>query len=255
MAKVKLIDVSKCIGCRGCQSACKNWNQLPAVETKFTGTYENPPDLSLETWCRIKFNEYDEDSVKWYFSKYQCMHCSDPACKTICPVNAISITSLGTVNVDYDTCIGCGACQSACPFDVPRIDTKMMKCTQCFDRVSNGQIPACAKTCPTGAVTFGEKEDKITEAEERVNTLKDMGFSNAQVYGKDELGGLGVIYALADAPEKYGLPADPQVSLSTYFWNVALAPVKTLAALGLTIGFMGEFMKKKASGKNEENIS
>ncbi|MDO9573475.1 MAG: 4Fe-4S dicluster domain-containing protein [Candidatus Contubernalis sp.] len=253
MAKVKLIDTTKCIGCKGCQTACKNWNQLPAQETTFVGSYENPADLDANTWCRVKFNEYDEGGMKWYFNKFQCMHCSDPACATICPVSAISKTSSGSVKVDTDTCIGCGACVGACPFNVPRVDVKMFKCTQCFDRTGNNLTPACAKTCPTGAISYGDRDAKITEAEDRISAISGK-YPNAQIYGKDELGGLGTVYVLADDPEKYGLPADPQVSLSTYFWNVALAPVKTLAAVGLTVGFMHKFVEKKAAEMKEDNV-
>ena len=251
MAKVKLIDVTKCIACKGCQTACKNWNQLPSQETTFTGSYENPADFDANTWCRVKFNEHDEDGIKWYFSKFQCMHCSDPACKTICPVSAISKTSNGSVRVDIETCIGCGACIGACPFDVPRLDGgKMYKCTQCFDRTGNQLTPACAKTCPTGAVSFGDKDAKISEAKDRVEFIKGK-HPNAQVYGIDELGGLGTIYVLPDAPDKCGLPADPQVSLSTYFMYAALAPIKTLAAVGLTVGFMHKFLENKAAAQKE----
>ncbi len=250
--KVKLIDVSKCMACRGCQSACKNWNQLPAEETMFVGTYENPADLSGITWCRVKYNEHVEgDEVRWYFAKYQCMHCTEAACMNICPANAISRTSLGTVKVDADVCVGCGLCKTACPFEVPRIDGTMKKCTRCFDRVSNGMTPACTKACPTGAITYGDLDDKISEAEARVGALKDKGFANAQVFGKDELGGLGVIYVLADAPERYGLPANPEVSFTTYFWNVALGPVKALATVGITMSFMNSFIQKKVQQQEE----
>lgn len=253
MAKVKLIDTTKCIACKGCQTACKNWNQLPAQETTFVGSYENPADLDPNTFCRVKFNEYDEGgAIKWYFAKFQCMHCSEPACMGVCPAKAISKTSLGSVKVDQETCIACGLCVTACPFEVPRVGTKMYKCTQCFDRAGNQLTPACAKTCPTGAVSFGDQSAKISEAEDRVAAIKDK-YPNAQIYGKEELGGLGTIYVLKDAPDKYGLPADPQVSLSTYFWNVALAPVKTLAAVGLTVGFMHKFVESKAAEK-EDNI-
>lgn len=249
--KVKMIDVSKCMACRGCQAACKNWNQLPAEETEFVGTYENPADLSDITWCRVKFNDSEEG--RWFFAKYQCMHCTDAACMNVCPAKAISRTSMGTVKVG-DECIACGLCATVCPFEVPRIGAKMMKCTQCFDRVSNNMIPACAKACPTGAITFGDLDDKISEAEARVGVLKDNGFANAQVYGKDECGGLGVIYVLADTPDKYGLPVDPEVSLTTYFWNVALGPVKALAAVGITMGFMTDFIKNKAAQMEKDNV-
>ena len=250
MAKVKLIDVTKCCACKGCQTACKNWNQLPAQETTFVGSMENPADFDANTWCRVMFNEHDGDTVKWYFSKFQCMHCSEPACKDVCPVSAISKTSLGSVKVDQETCIACGLCVPACPFDVPRIGDKMYKCTQCFDRAGNQLKPACATTCPTGAVSFGDKDAKISEANDRVAAISGK-HPNAQVYGVDELGGLGTIYVLPDAPDKCGLPVDPQVSLSKYFWQAAMSPFKTLAAVGLTVGFMHKFLENKAAEQKE----
>jgi len=252
--KVRLIDVSKCIGCKGCQVSCKNWNQLPAVQAEFTGSIENPPDLFPETWSRVRFNEHaDNGGVKWYFAFYSCMHCSEPACMNICPVKAISKDALGAVKVNREVCIGCGACKGVCPFNVPRISDKMYKCSFCSDRISNGMVTACAKACPTGAISFGDAEEKIAEAEARVAELKNMGYANARVYGKDELGGLGVVYVLADTPDKYGLPADPKVSLAnTYFWKVALGPVRTMAAIGLAAGVVSSWLKTRQNQIEKE---
>ena len=250
--KVKLVDITKCCACKGCQTACKNWNQLPGVETEFVGSYENPADFCVDTWCRVKFNEYDEDGIKWYFTKYQCMHCTDAGCIAVCPVNSLVKTEMETVKNIYDECIACGACVPACPFDVPRGGDVMMKCTLCFDRIGHGMTPACARTCPTGAVSFGDLDDKIAEAEDRLGELQERGHPNPQIYGKDELDGLGVIYVLPDDPDKCGLPAEPEISATTYFWNIALKPVKTLAAVGISIGFMNNFIKKKAEEKTKQ---
>lgn len=272
--KARMIDVSKCIGCRACQVACKHWNQLPAAQTEFTGSYENPPDLLPETWSRIMFREHENgDEVKWHFCFNSCMHCEDPACLPVCPVDAIFKTELASVNIDQETCIACGLCVTACPFDIPRIAGPLAevndvefeqpeeaiqvgmknaswKCTFCYDRISNGLSTACAKACPTGTITFGDQEEKLQEAENRVADLQDLGYGNPQIYGKEEVGGTHVYYVLEDDPDTYGLPADPQVSLTTYFWNVALRPVKTLAAIGLAVGFMNNFINKKAEEKN-----
>lgn len=252
--KIRLIDVTKCVGCKGCQVACKQWNQLPAVQTEFTGSYENPADLYPETWSRVKFNEHsDNGEVKWYFAFYSCMHCTEAACLEICPVKAISRTGFGSVKVDQETCVGCGACRGVCPFDVPRIGSVMWKCTFCFDRIGNELIPACSKACPTGAITFGELEDKIAEAEARVANLQAMGYGNAQIYGKEELGGLGVIYVLGDNPEKYGLPAEPKVAATNYYlWKVALGPVRTLATIGLVAGALSSWFKMRKEEVRKE---
>ncbi len=249
--KVRLIDTTKCMGCKGCQVACKQWNQLPATETTFTGSYENPADFAPETWGRVKFNEYESGGkVKWNMNFSSCMHCSDPACANICPVNAIHKMDNNAVLIDKDTCIGCGLCKTACPFDIPRIGNltgkpASWKCTFCFDRITNGKGTACATACPTGAISYGDESAKIAEAEARVAELKKRGVAGAQLYGKEELGGLGVIYVLADTPDKYKLPVNPEVALSTYVWNVALKPVKFLAAVGLTFGLIGKIAEKK----------
>jgi len=263
---VRVIDTTKCIGCRSCQVACKNWNQLPATETAFSGSYENPSDLSPETWSRVKFNEHlNNGEVNWYFSFYSCMHCMDPVCVKICPYDAISKSSLGPVIVDKELCTGCGTCAAACPYQVPRIGGgKMWKCTFCFERISNGMEPACAKACPTGTISFGKASEKIAEAEARVASLREKGYDNAQIYGQEELGGLSVIYILADTPDKYGLPIDPEFSLATtYLWKAALAPLKALATIGLAAGTLSSWLKlrkdeviqEKEEEKKEKSIT
>lgn len=247
MAKAKLIDVTKCSACRGCQTACKNWNQLPAAETEFTGSYENPPSTLPQTWTKVNFNEVaDNGEVKWRFAKIQCMHCGEPACMEICPAEAISKTALGSVVVDHEKCIGCGACEGACPFGIPKVDQVagvMKKCTLCSDRVSNDLLPACVKACPTGALDFGDREEMLAKAEERVAELQEKGVSKARVYGAEEMGGLGVIYVLADDPSAYGLPEDPSVAASFYLWKYALAPVRMLATVGMAAGMLSGLVK------------
>ncbi len=256
MAKVaRLIDVTKCMACKGCQVACKQWNQLPATETEFTGSYENPADLAPETWSRVKFNEHEDgDGVKWYFNFFSCMHCANPACKDICPVDAIVKKENGAVRIDKEMCIACGACRGACPFEIPRIDDAAYKCTFCTERLANNMETACATACCTGAITVGDRDEKLEEAKARVEALQDRGFNNAQIYGEEELGGLNVIYVLADSPELYGLPEDPQVSFSAYLWKVAMGPVKTVAAIGLAAGALSSWftMRKTEVEKEKE---
>lgn len=261
--KVRIIDTSKCIGCRSCQVACKNWNQLPAMQTAFTGSYENPSDLSPDTWSRVRFNEHlnDDGGVKWLFAFCSCMHCIEPVCTNICPYSAIHKSELGPVIVDHNLCVGCGACAAACPYQVPKIGGgKSWKCTFCFERISNGLETACAKACPTGAISFGDATEKIAEAEARVAVLRERGYDKARLYGKDELGGLSVIYILTDTPDKYGLPADPEFSqASAYLWKVALAPVKALATIGVAAGSLSSWLRlrreKVAAEKEEEKMA
>ncbi len=252
--KARLIDTTKCMGCKGCQVACKQWNQLPAVQTEFVGSYENPADMDPNTWGRVKFNEYENgDSINWYMNFFSCMHCTDAGCLNICPVDAIVRMENGAVRIDQETCIACGACRGACPFEIPRISDAAYKCTFCTDRQGQNMAPACASACPTGAITFGDREDKLAEAEARVSDLQARGKTNAQVYGKDELDGLMLIYVLADSPDKYGLPVDPQVSFSTYLWKLAMRPVRTVATVGLAVGALSSwFTLRKAEVEKEK---
>ena len=259
MAKtICLIDASKCIGCRGCQAACKQWNQLPAEETSFTGSYENPPRLSSSTWMTIKFREHENEAggVDWLMTKQGCMHCADAACVLACPAGAIYRTEYHTVKVDEVKCIGCNYCAGVCPFVVigfDRLSNKARKCTFCLDRLQAGLKPACATTCPTGSITFGESRELIARATRREAELKAAGKTNATVYGLDEVGGTGMLYVLADKPEKYGFPADPQVPIQTRLWNTLYAPFRVFVVIAVAVGLWSNRMhsKKVEEGKSK----
>ena len=161
----KLIDVSRCIGCKACQSACMEWNNLRGEVGQFEGTYDNPPDLDPNTWTLMRFTEYEnpKGDLEWLIRKDGCMHCEDPGCLKACPApGAIVQYANGIVDFISENCIGCGYCVKGCPFNIPRIspvDHKSYKCTLCSDRVAVGLEPACVKACPTGAIMFGSKTD------------------------------------------------------------------------------------------------
>ncbi len=212
--KATLIDVSKCIACRGCQVACKQWNQLPAVATENQGTYENPPDLSGKTLTRVIFQEMViGGEFKWLFRKQQCMHCTEAACVEFCPVDAAYKNEFGFTEFDTEKCIGCGTCTKVCPFGLPRVDydiKKAKKCWFCMDRVANDLKPACSKTCPTGALKFGDLDELLDYAYQVIESSAEKLY----LYGETELGGLHVLYLLEEAPEVYGLPKSPQVPSS-----------------------------------------
>ena len=167
----KLIDESKCIGCKACQVACMNWNDLRDDVGTNIGVYDNPADLSPSSWTLMRFFEVEveKDKLEWLIRKDGCMHCADPGCLKACPSpGAIVKYSNGIVDFISENCIGCGYCISGCPFNVPRIskaDNKAYKCSLCSDRVAVGQAPACVKTCPTGAISFGSKDDMSIYAE------------------------------------------------------------------------------------------
>ncbi|HET7775088.1 MAG TPA: formate dehydrogenase subunit beta [Azospira sp.] len=240
----KLIDTTKCIGCKACQVACMEWNDLrDDVGTNF-GSYQNPADLSDRSWTLMRFTEYEnpKGDLEWLIRKDGCMHCADPGCLKACPSpGAIIQYKNGIVDFHQENCIGCGYCVSGCPFNVPRIsekDNKAYKCNLCSDRVAVGQEPACVKTCPTGAIQFGSKEDMKEVAEKRVTDLKSRGYDNAGLYDPEGVGGTHVMYVLhhADKPELYSnLPKDPAISTTVRLWKGLLKPVATLgiAAAGL----------------------
>ncbi|MDD2421451.1 MAG: 4Fe-4S dicluster domain-containing protein [Heliobacteriaceae bacterium] len=235
MAQVaKLIDVTKCTACRGCQVACKQWNELPVEappkEMAFTGTLQSHPDLAPNTFTIIQFFEEKDDTntVKYRFRKTGCMHCTDAACILVCEKKALTKLENGIVYRDKDKCIGCGYCAQNCPFQVPKVNPKTekaTKCTLCGDRIANKMKPACVTTCITGALDFGPRDEMLKKAKKRVETLQKQGVANANIYGEKELGGTNVIYVLADKPEAYGLPADPQIPLTATLWQQYGKPI------------------------------
>lgn len=234
----KLIDVSKCIGCKACQVACMEWNDLRDEVGSCVGSYDNPPDLSDQSWTVMKFREYEDEKGKleWLIRKEGCMHCADPGCLKACPSpGAIIQYANGIVDFQEENCIGCGYCVTGCPFDVPRIsktDHKAYKCTLCSDRVAVGQEPACVKTCPTGAITFGSKQAMTEHAAGRVEDLKSRGYENAGLYDPQGVGGTHVMYVLqhVDKPELYAdLPKDPRISPMVEVWKGVAKPLGVLA--------------------------
>ncbi|MGV4855951.1 formate dehydrogenase subunit beta [Acetobacter tropicalis] len=252
----KLIDVSLCTGCKGCQVACSEWNDLRDEVGHNVGVYDNPADLAPETWTVIRFDEVEDESGKleWLLRKEGCMHCAEPGCLKACPSpGAIVQFANGIVDFQSDQCIGCGYCVAGCPFDVPRIskkDNKAYKCTLCADRVAVGQEPACVKTCPTGAIAFGSKADMKQLAANRIDELKSRGHEGAGLYDPAGVGGTHVMYVLthADTPEIYHrLPKDPYISPVVRGWKEWLKPV---GALGFIVTLAASFAHYVGVGPN-----
>ena len=251
----KLIDISKCIGCKACQSACMEWNDLRDAVGENTGSYENPQNLTESSWTVMRFFETEpQGHLEWLIRKDGCLHCADPGCLKACPApGAIVQYANGIVDFHQENCIGCGYCVAGCPFDIPRIakkDSKAYKCTLCSDRVAVGLEPACIKTCPTGALVFGTKEDMIAHGNGRIADLKERGFQNAGLYDPAGVGGTHVMYVLqhADQPDLYGLPKDPKISPLVSLWKGISKPI-ALAALGLAA--LGAFFHHIRVGPNE----
>jgi formate dehydrogenase iron-sulfur subunit len=221
-------DTTLCIGCKACEVACKEWNELPADGYGFTGmSYDNTSELSGGTWRHVAFVEqFDNDRSRWLMESDVCKHCTHAGCLDVCPTGAIFRSEFGTVVIQDDVCNGCGYCVVACPFGVigERMELQpqdrqvhgrgtMGKCTLCYDRLKVGEQPACAKACPTESIQFGNLEEMREHAHRRLEHVST-AFEGAQLYLDDErdgVGGGGSIFLLLDRPEVYGLPPNPVV--------------------------------------------
>ena len=227
-------DTTLCIGCKACEVACKEWNNLPADNIGLTGqSYDNTGALSANTWRHVAFvekgggcggggvrgNEQAAFQSGWLMMSDVCKHCHNAPCLEACPTGSLFRTEFDTVVVQQDICNGCGYCVPACPFGVPELsmfDGKAHKCTLCYDRLKGGLEPACAKACPTDSIQFGELGDLQRRAAERVGHLHDLGVAGAYLYGAPggpgatgDLGHLNAFFLLTDRPETYNLPEAP----------------------------------------------
>jgi len=263
---VKLIDTTTCIGCKACEVACQEWNDLLGIDgmvepaPAHLGAYQTQPDLSANFWNLIRFNEHVEkqadgsETIHWLMAKDQCMHCADPGCLKACPSpGAIVQYANGVVDFQQENCIGCEYCVTGCPFDIPRLNSrtkKVYKCTLCSDRLSYGLEPACIKACPTGCLQFGTKEQLVQIARHRVDQLKANGQEKADVYDPPGVGGTGVIYVLAfgDRPELYGLPKNPRVPWTIAIWKNVIKPLGSMAMIGALFGTLFHYAR---FGRNE----
>ena len=223
-------DTSVCIGCKACEVACKEWNQVPEDGLLFTAqSYDNTGGLGADTWRHVAFIEQDRplrvgdgdgedgDAFRWLMSSDVCKHCTHSACLDVCPTGAIIRTELGTVVVQEDVCNGCGYCVPACPFGVLdkreiEDDGRVWKCTLCYDRTREGITPACAQACPTESIQYGPLDELRERAGARLDKVVADGFAGARLYGEDPndgVGGFGAFFLLLDEPEVYGLPPHP----------------------------------------------
>jgi formate dehydrogenase iron-sulfur subunit len=266
-------DTSVCIGCKACEVACKEWNDVPDDGYLLTGmSYDNTGSLGASTWRHVAFVEKPltdlgmpglgppghedtgapsddptgDGAMRWLMSSDVCKHCTHAGCLDVCPTGALFRTEFGTVVVQPDVCNGCGYCVSACPYgviDLRKEDGRAFKCTLCYDRLKEGQQPACAQACPTESIQFGEVGELRQRAANRLQELKDQGVDVARLYGADPddgVGGDGAFFLLLDEPEVYGLPPDPVVptrSLGSVWKHVGYAAA-TVAGLGVA-SFLG----------------
>ena len=234
-------DTTLCIGCKACEVACKEWNQLPEDGYDFTGmSYDNTQQLSGTTWRHVAFVEqFDEakNQNRWLMESDVCKHCTHAGCLDVCPTGALFRSEFGTVVLQEDICNGCGYCVVACPFGVitERQDLHVMgKCTLCYDRLKVGEKPACAKACPTESIQFGAVDELRERAEKRLENVQNR-FDGARLYlndPNDGVGGGGSMFLLLDEPSKYGLPPNPLVPTKELpvMWNAAFAAAACLFA-------------------------
>jgi formate dehydrogenase iron-sulfur subunit len=227
-----LTDSTLCIGCKACEVACKEWNEVPEDGLAFTGfSYDNTVGLGHSTWRHVKFIEranapgadapaadggYRSNSFRWDFSSDVCKHCEQAGCLEACPTGSIVRTEFGGVFVQPDVCNGCGYCIVACPFGVVDRrpgDGRAFKCTFCYDRQKAGLVPACAKACPTESIVFGEIEELHARGVQRVGELRSRGIDDAVLYDARDssVGGTHAMFVLRGRPEEYNLPSTPDV--------------------------------------------
>jgi formate dehydrogenase iron-sulfur subunit len=259
-------DTTTCIGCKACEVACKQWNDLPSDggELRKGGSYDHTGSLGASTWRHVRFvevlapqpdpipggsEELDLLAVasggatleRWVFMSDVCKHCTNAGCLDACPTGALIRTEFQTVIVQPDVCNGCGYCVPSCPFGVidrDHDDGRAAKCTLCYDRLEDGIEPACAKACPTDSIQFGDFDGLVERAHRRVATLHGRGVESAYLYGvgDNELaGGLGAFFLLTEAPERYGLPAEADSPIQEQVVPATLAAIGAgLAAAGAT---------------------
>jgi formate dehydrogenase iron-sulfur subunit len=242
MAKAVLIDLTRCIGCRGCQIACKEWNERQARKTTFHGDFTNPVALSSDCYTRIRFHEQDTGSTPvWSFVKNQCLHCKYPACASVCPVTALKKTEAGPVVYQYERCIGCRYCMMACPFSIPKYEWEsafpwVRKCTFCSERIRDNMVPACIKACPTGTMFYDEYDGVVAEAKNRL--AADPGKYVNHIYGLEEAGGTSWMYISGVPFAELGFRMDvPHMKLPDLTWEYishipALFGITFVAGLG-----------------------
>jgi formate dehydrogenase iron-sulfur subunit len=244
-------DTSICIGCKACEVACKEWNQLEGHQPAFLAdSLDNTGRLDEENWRHVQFLEKVPDvpsgggnGAAWLLMSDVCKHCQHASCMEVCPTGAIIRTEFDTVYIQQPVCNGCRDCISACPYGVIGFSEKtgtVHKCTLCYDRLQAGMQPACAKACPTQSIQFGTLSDLQHKADQRLALLHQQGVTQAQLYGRDTevYGGLNAFFLLMDRPETYHLPSAANAGLPSRNNLGGYLGALATAVLGLVAGVL-----------------
>ena len=233
--------------------------RLPITDDQATGVYSQRRHLSGIKWLNISIKPSGAGEESRICVRQSCMHCKEASCVKVCPVGACAHNEFGAVVVDPGKCIGCNYCVGACTFGVMGFDRRAnvaRKCTFCSDRLSTGQIPACAHACPRGALIFGKRDDIVLEARDRAVQLRNTGLPRADVYGITELQGLGVLYLLPDGKAgslvNYGLLENPEVPPFAHIWGYMFKPVRLLAVAAMVLGL---FSNRHRASELRPNVS
>jgi formate dehydrogenase iron-sulfur subunit len=241
-------DTSVCIGCKACEVACKEWNEVPAGGMDLLGlSFDNTGQLDANSWRHVAFIEQPapdgSGDLSWLMMSDVCKHCTHAACLDVCPTGSLMRTEFDTVIVQADICNGCGYCVSACPYGVisrREGDGRAWKCTLCYDRIGDGLRPACATACPTESIQYGPLDELRERAQVRLAALDR---PQARLYGHDPddgVGGQGAIFLLLAEPEVYGLPPAPVAATRhlPQMWKRAGLAALTMAA-AVAVSFLG----------------
>jgi len=240
-------DTTLCIGCKACEVACKEWNQLPDNPIQFRDSYDNTGQLDQRNFRHVRFVEQGTSNpdkpIAWSMMSDVCKHCANASCLEVCPTDAIIRTEFDTVYIQQDVCNGCRDCIAACPYGVIGFDSTSgtaKKCTFCYDRLQNNKMPACAQACPTQSIKFGNLADLRKMAADRVQALQAQGVTQARIYGDTEYGGLHAFFLLTDKPEAYALPNAESAVLpgrNDVPGYLAVAVTAVLGAIGGLVAF------------------
>lgn len=249
-----LVDIARCIGCRSCEAACKEYHGFPEGESE---------DLSPTAWTYVRERtlrtpkphlNLGQDSAARRTYKVQCMHCVEPACASACPVAALRKTPRGPVVYDPSRCLGCRYCMLACPFQVPRFEwhkalPRITKCNMCAERQAQGKTPVCVEACPVEALKFGRREALLAEAARRI--ADDPTRYVPAIYGVEEAGGTSALYVSDVAFEELGFPVVAREALPSFTWRWLGSLPALVVGLGAVLSGTEALLRRRSARLRE----